>query len=106
LVFTPRHAFSLWSTYEIQQGSLQGLGFGLGTFYVGEREADPENSFAVPSYWRTDASIFYGRERWRAQINFQNLFNTEYFVGTSQIRRGGVFPGAPFSVVGSVSFTF
>lgn len=105
-IFTPRHSFSLWNTYEIQQGNLQGLGFGLGLYYVGEREADLENSFAVPSYFRTDASIFYRRDNWRVQINFQNLFNTKYFVGTNEFREGGVMPGAPFSVVGSVSVTF
>ena len=27
---------SLWTTYEIQKGGLQGLGFGLGLFYVGD----------------------------------------------------------------------
>ncbi|WP_414530497.1 TonB-dependent siderophore receptor [Nodularia chucula] len=105
-VFTPRHSFSLWNTYQIQQGTLEGLGFGLGLYYVGEREADLVNSFAVPSYLRTDASIFYRRDNWRAQINFQNVFNTEYFVGTNEFREGGVMPGAPFSVVGSVSITF
>lgn len=106
LVFTPRHSAALWTTYEIQEGDVQGLGFGLGLFYVGEREADIENSFSVPSYFRTDASIFYRRDNWRAQINFQNIFNTEYFVGTNEFRAGGVMPGAPFSVVGSVSITF
>jgi len=82
-VFTPRHSAALWTTYEIQEGIVQGLGFGLGLFYVDEREADLANSFAVPSYLRTDASIFYRRDNWRAQINFQNLLNTEYFVGTN-----------------------
>ncbi|WP_155707529.1 TonB-dependent siderophore receptor, partial [Gloeocapsopsis dulcis] len=105
-IFTPRHSFSLWNTYQIQQGTLEGLGFGLGLYYVGEREADLVNSFAVPSYLRTDASIFYRRDNWRAQINFQNVFNTQYFVGTNEFREGGVMPGAPFSVVGSVSITF
>jgi iron complex outermembrane recepter protein len=105
-VFTPRHSAALWSTYEIQSGELQGLGLGLGLFYVGEREADLANSFSVPSHFRTDASIFYRRDNWRAQLNFRNLFNTEHFVGTNEFRAGGVMPGPPFSVVGSVSVTF
>lgn len=105
-IFVPRHAASLWTTYQIQKGNLQGLGLGLGLYYVGEREADADNSFAVPSYLRTDASIFYRRDNWRLQLNFQNLFSTEYFVGTNEFRAGGVMPGAPFSVVGSVSVTF
>jgi iron complex outermembrane receptor protein len=105
-VFVPRNSAALWTTYEIQTGTLQGLGFGLGLFYVGEREGDLENSFSVPSHLRTDASIFYRRDDWRAQINFRNIFNTEYFIGTNEFRAGGVMPGSPFSVVGSVSITF
>ncbi len=32
---SPNNA-SLWTTYEFQQGDLQGLGLGLGLFYVGD----------------------------------------------------------------------
>ncbi|BAZ54108.1 ferrichrome iron receptor [Nostoc sp. NIES-4103] len=92
----PEHAFSLWSTYEIQKGNLQGLGFGLGLFYVGEREADLENSFSLPSYVRTDAALFYRRNNFRAALNVQNLFDNEYFeTAESDLR---VFPGAPRTV--------
>ncbi|NJO76951.1 MAG: TonB-dependent siderophore receptor [Leptolyngbyaceae cyanobacterium RM1_406_9] len=41
----PEHSSSLWSTYEIQNGDLQGLGFGLGLFFVGERQGDNQNTF-------------------------------------------------------------
>ncbi len=32
----PRHSGSLWATYEIQSGNLQGLGFGAGIFVIGD----------------------------------------------------------------------
>jgi iron complex outermembrane recepter protein len=105
-VFAPRHSAALWTTYEIQAGIVEGLGFGLGLFYVDEREADLANSFSVPSYFRTDASVFYRQDDWRVQVNFRNIFDTEYFVGTNQGRTGGVMPDPPFAVVGSVSVTF
>nr|WP_242044427.1 TonB-dependent siderophore receptor [Anabaena azotica] len=92
----PEHAFSLWSTYEIQRGNLQGLGFGLGLFYVGEREGDLENNFSLPSYVRTDASLYYRRNNFRASLNVQNLLDTEYFeTAESDLR---VFYGAPRTV--------
>ncbi|MBE9192701.1 TonB-dependent receptor [Gloeocapsopsis crepidinum LEGE 06123] len=47
----PRNAFNLWTTYELQSGSLQGLG----VFYFGERQGDLANTFELPSYIRTDA---------------------------------------------------
>lgn len=57
---TTANAASLWTTYEIQEGDLQGLGFGLGLFYVGDRAGDTGNTFEVPNYLRTDAAIFIG----------------------------------------------
>ncbi|HEY9778872.1 MAG TPA: TonB-dependent siderophore receptor [Leptolyngbyaceae cyanobacterium] len=96
---------NLWTTYEIQTGNLQGIGFGLGLFYVGERETELPNSNAeLPSYFRTDAAIFYRRDNWRAAINIRNLFDTEYYE-TSQFRNI-VYPGAPFTVVGTLSVEF
>lgn len=76
---TPSTSLNLWTTYQIQSGGLQGLGFGLGIFYAGERQGDLNNSFQLPSYVRTDASIFYKRDRFRAAVNIKNLFDTEYF---------------------------
>lgn len=92
----PEHAFSLWSRYDIQQGNLQGLGFGLGLFYVGERQGDLNNSFSLPSYVRTDAALFYSRNNLRAALNFQNLFDNEYFEAAEGDLR--VYPGAPRTI--------
>jgi len=103
LAGVPEHTASLWSTYEIQSGDLQGLGFGLGLFFVGKRQ-DFDNSFSVPSYLRTDASLFYRRDNWRAGINFRNLFNIDYIEAVDD--RARITPGAPFTIVGSVSVTF
>ncbi|BCL34199.1 TonB-dependent siderophore receptor [Nostoc sp. MS1] len=98
----PYNSASLWTTYEFQKGSLQGLGFGLGLVYVDEREATLPNSLKIPSYIRTDASIFYRRDNWRAAINIKNLFDTEYY----ESQRFYLVPGAPLTVLGTVSFDF
>jgi iron complex outermembrane recepter protein len=103
LAGVPEHAASLWSTYEIQSGSLRGLGFGVGLFFVGDRE-DFDNSFEVPSYLRTDASIFYRRNNWRTALNFRNLFDIDYIEAVET--RSRITPGAPFTVIGSVSVEF
>ncbi|MBE7385487.1 MAG: TonB-dependent receptor [Leptolyngbya sp. SIO1E4] len=100
----PEHAASLWTTYEIQEGDLQGLGFGAGVFFVGEREGDEENSFQVPGYTRTDASIFYRRNNWRAAVNFENIFNIDYIESSGG--RLDVNTGTPFAVSASFSVEF
>ncbi|MBE9045818.1 TonB-dependent siderophore receptor [Pleurocapsales cyanobacterium LEGE 10410] len=104
LINAPGSGASLWTTYEIQQGSLQGLGFGAGLFYVGDVEAEIPNDFVLPSYVRADASLFYDRDNWRAQLNFKNLFDKEYFESSQNTDL--IFPGAPFTVLGSVSVEF
>ena len=100
----PRHAASLWTTYELQSGDLQGLGFGAGLFFVGEREGDLNNTFSLPSYVRTDAAVFYRRGRLRASLNFQNLFDVEYYVSARNDVR--VIPGQPFTVLGRIAWEF
>ena len=102
---TPENRASLFTTYEIQAGALEGLGFGLGLFFVDDRFGDSVNSFELDSYLRTDASVFYRRDRWRVSLNFRNLFDVDYFEGAAS-RLLGVRPGEPFTVVGSISVTF
>ncbi|MES1023250.1 TonB-dependent siderophore receptor [Gloeocapsa sp. BRSZ] len=100
----PEHSFNLWTTYQIQQGNLQGLGFGLGFSYVGNTQANLANTIELPSFFRTDAAIFYERDRFRAALNFRNLFDVEYYIG-----RGSdtlIYAGEPFTVQGTVSWQF
>lgn len=102
LAGVPYNSASLWTTYEFQQANLQGLGLGLGLVYVGERESDIPNNVKIPSYFRTDASIFYEQENWRAAINFKNLFDIDYYESQGSF----IVPAAPFTVLGTISFEF
>lgn len=100
----PEHSFSIWTTYDIQQGSLEGLGFGLGFVYEGEKQGDLENTFTIPDYFRTDAALFYETGNFRAQLNIENLFDIRYFESARDEFR--VNPGAPFTISGSISLEF
>lgn len=98
----PQHSASLWTTYEIQTGNLQGLGFGWGLVYVGDRQAELPNSFKLPSYVRTDAAVFYRRNNFTAAVNIKNLFDVKYL----SVGGDGLLPGAPLTVLGTVSLQF
>ncbi|MEH2290677.1 TonB-dependent siderophore receptor [Nostoc sp.] len=102
LVNAPGSGASLWTTYEIQDGNWKGLGFGGGVFYTGDREATLPNTFKIPSYVRADATIFYKRDRWRVGLNFKNLLGTTYYDSQGYYLR----PGAPLTVLGTVSVEF
>lgn len=105
LIGIPQHQASLWTTYTLQKGALQGLGFGLELFYIGERQGDLENSFRVDSYLRTDAALYYRRNGFKAAINVRNLFDINY---VSSVNFGTLFinRGNPLTIVGSVSWEF
>jgi iron complex outermembrane receptor protein len=102
----PEHTASLWTTYEIQSGDLEGLGFGLGLLYVSERSGFPFDppGFELPGYFRADAALYYRRDNWRAQLNIENLFDTKYYE-TSQTA-GIVYPGDPLNVRATISYEF
>ena len=93
---------SFWTTYELQAGNLEGLGFGLGLYFVGDREIQIPNTIQLDSYVRADAAIFYRRDKYELALNFKNITDTEYY-GTQ-----GFFitPEAPFTVLGNVSVKF
>jgi len=82
LINTPEHSASLWTTYTLQSGDLEGLGFGIGFDVVGERAGDLDNSFEVDGYFLTNAAIFYRRDNWRATLSVRNLFDVDYIAAT------------------------
>ncbi|WP_222427037.1 TonB-dependent siderophore receptor [Hyella patelloides] len=106
LVGIPEHSFNLWTNYTIQQGSLEGLGFGIGLNFVGEREGDINNSFKLDEYFLTNAAISYQRDSWKLAVNFKNIFDVDYVRGTPFSRLRNIEVGEPFTVIGSVSVQF
>lgn len=100
----PDHVANVWLKYSIQEGPLKGLGFGAGVTYVGPQAADVYNTFDLPSYTIANAAIYYERERFTAQVNFNNVTDKRYFSGA-----GGelyVVPGEPFNISASVGWKF
>jgi iron complex outermembrane receptor protein len=101
----PKNLASLWTTYEIQKGALQGLGFGVGFNYVGNRFGDLANSYTVGSYLIGNAAIFYRRDRYRFALNFKNISNA-YFIQGVTGSNTGINPGDPLTLIGSFSVDF
>ncbi|HLV02922.1 MAG TPA: TonB-dependent receptor [Acidobacteriota bacterium] len=100
----PSQSFSLWSTYRMQAAAFRGLGFGGGVFYVGRRPGDNANQFFVPSFSRTDATMFYEWENYLLQLNLRNLFNQDILLNPT--RSNFFLPGEPFNVRISFSYRF
>lgn len=96
---------SIWSSYQLQEGPLRGLGFGAGVIAVGERQGDIDNTYDVSGYARIDASVFYDiNEHVRVSLNGRNLTDRKYIetvAGTD-----GNYAGAPASAIAAVSVKF
>jgi iron complex outermembrane recepter protein len=102
----PDNTFSLWSTYELQQGDLKGLGFGAGLNFVGERQGDLDNSFTADSYLTVNAALFYRRDDWRFGLAFKNIGDVKYVETVGNRRSSANFYGDPFTVQANVSWQF
>ena len=106
LTDAPEHNVNLWTTYDIQDGPLAGLGFGLGFNFVGERSGDLANSFEADSYFLTNAAVSYERDNWRAALNIRNLFDVDYIESTGVNRTFGIAPGESLTLIGSFAIEF
>ena len=100
LVNVPETQATFTARYDIPNTP---FGFGGSVYYVGAREASLPNTFAVPSYTRVDAALFWRvTPRIQASLNLQNIGDVRYY----DSQDNALFPGAPRSVLGSLRFSY
>ena len=92
----------MWTTYDVQAGSLRGLGLGIGVTHVGRRFGDLNNSYKVGAYTRVDAAVFYDFDAHdRFSVNTRNLTNARYI--EQPFNQFNNPPGAPFTVLATIT---
>jgi len=99
---TPEQFASLWADYTLQDGPLQGVGFGGGVRYVGSSYADTANTLPVDPYTLFDAVVHYEVNGWRAAINFSNIADKIYVASCSSPT--ACFYGERRKIIGSLSY--
>lgn len=97
----PDHNLTVWVRYTIPDGSLRGVGIGLGANYVGDQAGDLPNTFELPSYVLVDAALYYDRGPLGLQLNISNLLDEEYAMGSYNDLY--VLPGDPLTVTATVT---
>ncbi|MDD2759091.1 MAG: TonB-dependent receptor [Methylomonas sp.] len=110
----PRNGGSLWSTYEIQSGDLQGLKFGAGVVARSQREGAPDNSYQLPGYATVNLLTSYawkvGNSKLITQLNVDNLLDKTYYLDADDASNMPWAPrinfGMPRSFIGSVRLEF
>jgi iron complex outermembrane receptor protein len=95
---------SLWSTYQLQDGPLRGLGMGAGVFFAGKREGNLANNYSTGGYGRIDLSLFYDiNEKLRVSLNARNVTDRDYI---ETIASSGNYAGEPAALTATVSAGF
>lgn len=111
----PRYSGSLWLKWDVKEiVALDGFSLGFGAYVVGSRQGDRSSTFQLPGYVRLDALAAYrwtvGPTKMTAQFNVRNLANTKYYESTDPESnvdpRYGIYPGAPFTAIGSLKVEF
>lgn len=97
---TPRNSGSLWFDHTLQDGGLDGIGFGAAVRYVGKSFADIPNTVRNGSATFMDAQIHYDRDKWRAALNVNNVFDEEKY--TCNFGFCYIYP--PRTVIGSLRY--
>ena len=97
----PRHSFSLWNRYDVNNA----LGVGLGVIARSKSYASISNNVKLPSYARVDAAAYYKVTRGiEAQINVENILGADYFPTAHS--DNNIAPGGPRTVKAQLRFGF
>jgi len=89
----PKHSFSLWNKYQLAPK----VAVGLGVLRRSDVYATIDDSVTLPSYTRVDAAVYYAiSERWRMQVNVENLLNKKYYLNADS--NTNISPGAPLTI--------
>jgi len=106
LAYTPKKAFTLWTTYQLPFG----LTLGGGARYNGKLQRGSDGAVGTPayvdSYWVVDAMASYRiNKNVDVQLNVYNLFDKDY---VAAINKSGFryTPGTPRSFKVTANFAF
>jgi len=109
LTNTPRHSFSLWSTYKV----LPPLTLGAGAYYVGKMYGGSGNGTAgggqqgtyAPGHWRFDAMAAYRvNKNLSLQLNALNLTDKVYYAHNNGNHHADFGPGRQYILSANLSY--
>ena len=98
---TPKNMYAVWNRYDVTPWF--GAAFGVvGRSAMFTKE---DNTVTLPSYTRVDAALYGIINKYlRAQVNIQNLFDTNYYVASHN--NHNIMPGAPITARVTLIATF
>jgi iron complex outermembrane receptor protein len=109
----PRHTYKLWTRYDFEAESLDGLAVGLGIVGSGSRPGNFPTTAAplvlrIPKWVTADLAVFYEvSETMDLSLKLNNVFDKRYYesVGSTLFERA-IVPGTPRNISMTVSTKF
>jgi TonB-dependent siderophore receptor len=104
---TVKRQSTLYTSYELQQGRLKGLGFGVTLLSVGDRIVLTDENLFVAGYERIDLHGSYkGFPGWDLSLLVRNVTDEKYIERPNSAFLYGHFYGAPRSVLLRADYGF
>ncbi|MHC5308485.1 TonB-dependent siderophore receptor [Myroides sp. LJL116] len=113
----PAHTANGWLNYKLNDGSLKGLSFGAGVYFVGKRPVNEfnlkpdahgsmvgERPFDMPDYTTVNAQIAYSYKNATLRVYANNIFNKTGY--TSYYRGGYINETAPRNFAAQLTYRF
>lgn len=104
----PATAGSYWlgnfnASYQFLDGSLKGLGFGIGGNYASDNKIlhNTKESFTLNSYFVLNANAYYDLKKIRFGVKVDNFTNQHYWIGYSTAN-----PQSLINALGSITYKF
>lgn len=86
----------MFTSYELQGGPLEGLGFGATVFSIGERGLSPFEQGSLKGYERVDVNFFYnGLEQYEFALSLRNVLDERYVEGADRSNSLAMFGSPP-----------
>jgi iron complex outermembrane receptor protein len=121
LINTAKNAFNGWMRYDVTSGAARGLGFGLGVIYRGVRPGTlpaqvvvtgtptpgaplAQRALLLPAYFRTDAGLYFTKNRYEATLRINNVFDEHYYENAFNVV--SIIPGNPRELTFSTRVRF
>jgi iron complex outermembrane receptor protein len=101
---TPNNQGNLWTRYNFTNGTLKDFGIAFGTNYVTTRTMSQTNTQTLPGYTVMNGALYYTINKFKLQLNANNLANKTYWVGGYDYIR--LFPGAPRNWMLTLGYSF
>ena len=101
---TPKHQGNVWTRYNFTYGSLKDFGIGFGSNFVTNRNLSISETQTIPCYTLFNAALYYTINKFKIQVNANNITNKTYWVGGYDYIR--LFPGAPSNWLLTLGYSF